>query len=227
MTHDDATTPRAPGAHLGLPEREKLLADVERALLDGARTPAAVLELVPALGTWDTAKAHLRRVRARWAACDESRALREARGELVATVRTARARVLIALETTDPPEMMRLARELDRLVRTETFLLGMDPAKIRPEENDPIEKRWQAARRADRLLDLEEFEARVASRRDRRDGSVGDEAMDDIDDECAECEEEECDEECELFEYRENPSSARTEFPNPTNGPGDATAEAG
>ena len=60
-------------------EREELLAFVERALLGGASRPADVLDAVPDLGTWDTAKSYVDEVRARWrdeASREERRAVR-------------------------------------------------------------------------------------------------------------------------------------------------------
>ena len=47
---------RKPGQRPDRRAREELLAFVERALLGGATRPADVLDAVPELGTWDTAK---------------------------------------------------------------------------------------------------------------------------------------------------------------------------
>ena len=128
---------RKPGQRPDLREREELLLAVERAVARGARNPGHVLADVPELGTWDTAKAYLDEVRARWREASEKEALRAARGEMVAAVRVARGHALSGLALAEKPsEIARLVREVERLVRCEAWLLGLDPETLERDESD-------------------------------------------------------------------------------------------
>ena len=128
---------RKPGQRPDLRERETLLLSVERSLAHGAKNPGEVLGDVPDLGTWDTAKAYVDEVRARWRDAGEKDALREARGEMAAAIRIARQRAVVGMSLAEKPsEIARLAREVERLVRCEAWLLGLDPAMLDREEDE-------------------------------------------------------------------------------------------
>ena len=128
---------RRPGRRPEAREREELLLQVERSLAHGAKNPGEVLGDVPDLGTWDTAKAYVDEVRARWRDSSEKDALREARGEMAAAVRIARQRAVVGMSLAEKPsEIARLAREVERLVRCEAWLLGLDPATLDREEDE-------------------------------------------------------------------------------------------
>ena len=129
---------RKPGQRPDGREREELLFRVERAVAQGLRTPAEVLHAVPELGTWDTARSYLDECHARWREAAGKEALREARGEMVAALRYARERLMAALPLAGTPaEVARLAREVERLVRCEAWLLGLDPAALDRPEAEP------------------------------------------------------------------------------------------
>ena len=132
---------RKPGQRPDLREREELLLQVERALANGAKNPGEVLGDVPALGTWDTAKAYADEVRARWRAAGQKDALREARGEMVAAARMARQRALVGMSMAEKPsEIARLAREVERLLRCEAWLLGLDPKTLDRDEDEEADQ---------------------------------------------------------------------------------------
>ena len=137
-TPETEGTSRKPGRRPDGREREELLFRVERAVAQGLRTPAEVLHAVPELGTWDTARSYLDECHARWREAAGKEALREARGEMVAAIRYARERLMAALPLAGTPaEVARLAREVERLIRCEAWLLGLDPAALDRPEAEP------------------------------------------------------------------------------------------
>ena len=151
---------RRPGRRPEAREREELLLQVERSLVHGAKNPGEVLGDVPDLGTWDTAKAYVDEVRARWRDSSEKDALREARGEMAAAVRIARQRAVVGMSLAEKPsEIARLAREVERLVRCEAWLLGLDPATLdREEDEEGAEEVPQWMREMDEEIAREEAE---------------------------------------------------------------------
>ena len=178
-------TPRTPGHRPTDSERSELLVHVERALVRGASTPAEVLAAVPDLGTWDTAKAYVESVRESWRTQADPDDLAEARGEMIATIAAARRRALAILDTAEKPaEVVRLIREIERLVRCESWLRGInsdefgskkaesdhpDPAEWIPDELEYLAQELENAgegRYRDSLLELikvlnEDLEAAV------------------------------------------------------------------
>ena len=154
---------RKPGQRPDRREREELLAQVERALLGGASRPADVLDAVPELGTWDTAKSYVDEVRARWRSEASREERREQRAEMVATVRAARKRAFVAMGRAEKvSEIERLGRLIDKLIQREVFLLGLNPEEMAAED------RWKE-RKAEEAMEKAHDEAEEEdAARDRR-----------------------------------------------------------
>ena len=161
-------TPRKPGQRPDPREREDLLSWVERALMGGATRPADVLESIPDLGTWDTAKSYMADVRSEWRRDGLGEDFSDARAEMIAVVRATRRRAFVAQGRTEKPsEIDRLGRLIDKLIERECYLLGLDPKDI-----DGRKRRDEV--RVDGLTDAE-FNAKLAEL-ERELGYPGDEA---------------------------------------------------
>jgi hypothetical protein len=106
---------------------EDLLISVERALLRGARRPSDMAREAVGIRDVPMAKKDMAEVRAlrRRAPSDDDRA--ERRGELLAALRLARETLFgFSDRIQSPAEAVRLAREIERLARRESDLLGLD-----------------------------------------------------------------------------------------------------
>ena len=168
---------RKPGQRPDAREREELLGHVERALFGGASRPADVLDAVPEIGTWDTAKSYMEEVRARWRDEASREERREQRAEMVAMIRATRQRAFVAMgRETKSAEIVRLGRLIDTLIQREVFLLGLNPEELAGEDRRIERKAEKAAEKAAEAMEkafteaIAEEESRERKRRrDARD----------------------------------------------------------
>ncbi len=130
-------TTRQPGQRPRYSRREEILIDVERAMIRGLMTPTQILDAVPEVGTWDTAKAYIGQIQERRRKAADREEQREARAEMVAAIKFARERAIDVMTTADKPgEVARLGREVERLVRTEAWLRDIHPENLAEGEDE-------------------------------------------------------------------------------------------
>ena len=147
-------------------ERAELQARVERALMGGATRPADVLDAVPELGTWDTAKSYVEEVRTAWRDEASREERREQRAEMVATVRAARKRAFVAMGRAEKvSEVERLGRLIDRLIQRECWLLDLDPEGMADEDR---RNEWDLKEAVEKAAEEAAEEDAARARRQRR-----------------------------------------------------------